>query len=197
MKLYDFQLSGNCYKVRLMLALLGLTAERVEVDLMGGEQRREPFSLWNPLSQVPLLETEGHHLRDSQAILLYLARCHGPTWLPSDPLEQARVDAWMSFAANEIANGPAALRLIHKFGAPLDRARAGVITEKVFALLEGHLTSQDWLVGANPSVADLACYPYLALAPEGDWPTRGYPALLNWFRRIEALPGYVPLPGQD
>lgn len=195
MKLYDFRLSGNCYKVRLMLALLGLEAERVEVDLMGGEQRRQPFVTWNPLGQVPVLESEGHHLRDSQAILLYLARSHGPAWLPSNPWELAQVDAWMSFAANEIANGPAALRLIRKFGAGLDPVRARAITEKVFAVVEGQLASQDWLVGSSPSVADLACYPYLALAPEGDWPTQGFPAVQAWFGRIEALPGYLALPG--
>lgn len=195
MKLYNFDLSGNCYKVRLLLSLLDVSAEVADVDLLGGEQRGEAFLRINPLGQVPVLETGGVHLRDSQAILSYLARRYGPQWLPTGAEDLARLDAWMSFAANELANGPAALRLIRKFGAPLQPDRPREVARKAFQVLERHLADQPWLVGTEPTVADVACYPYVALAPEGDWPLTDYPAIVAWCRRIETLPRYQALPG--
>lgn len=194
MKLYDFELSGNCYKVRLLLSLLGREYTRESVQL--GKQNHQPdFLALNPLGLVPVLQDGELVLRDSQAILVYLARKFNNDWIPLEAAELGQVTAWLSLASNEIGSGPAGLRRIHRFGRKEDESAGRALSEKVFAVMESHLAEHDWLVGNRPTVADLACYPYLALAPEGKFETSGYPSVARWFRRIEALPGYIPLPG--
>lgn len=191
MKLYDFELSGNCYKIRLFLSILQLDYER-ELVALGSQNKTPEFLAKNPMGLVPVLQDGDLTLWDSQAILVYLARRYGPAWLP---VEAAEIYSWLSVAANEIGNGPAGVRRIHRFGRQEDEAAGRALCEKVFGVLENHLSSQDWLVGSAASIADLACYPYLALAPEGKFATDPYPAVGRWFERIESLPGYIALPG--
>lgn len=191
MKLYDFELSGNCYKIRLFLSILQQDYEREPVAL-GSQNKTPEFLAKNPLGFVPVLQDGDLTLWDSQAILVYLARRYGPAWLPE---EAAEIFSWLSVASNEIGNGPAGVRRIHRFGRQEDEAAGRALCEKVFGVLDSHLSSRDWLVGSAPSIADLACYPYLALAPEGKFATDPYPAVGRWFKRIESLPGYIPLPG--
>jgi len=117
MKLYDLELSGNCYKVRLYAALAGINLELEPVDLPGGDHKQSPFIELNPWGQVPVLADDGVVLRDSQAILVYLARQHGGNqWWPDGAAQQGEVMQWLSTAANEIHAGPNAARLIDKFG---------------------------------------------------------------------------------
>ena len=193
MKLYDYELSGNCYKIRLFLSLLNLPWQRQSVAL-GSENKTADFLVKNPLGQVPVLEEGELCLWDSQAILVYLARRWGPAWLPEEPSEMARIQSWLSLAANEIGNGPAALRRIHRFGRQENESAARLLCERVFQALEARLSQHDWLVGSAPTIADLSCYPYLALAHEGRFASQPFQAVERWFGRIEALPGYIPLP---
>ncbi len=194
--LYDMSLSGNCHKVRLLLNLLGLSYQTQAVDLRGGEQRSPDYLLRNPFGQVPVLDDDGRIIRDSQAILVYLAKRYGgEQWWPDDAYQLAQIAAWLSTAANEIFHGPAKLRLHHKFGGTIDTEMAQQTAEKVMAIIDRHLQSRDWLVGDNVSIADIAVYPYLALAPEGGIDIVAYPNIVAWFQRIRFLPGYVAMPG--
>jgi glutathione S-transferase len=194
--LYDMPLSGNCHKVRLLLSFLALPYQTQPVNLVGGEQRSPDYLQINPFGQVPVLDDDGLIIRDSQAILVYLAKRYGgEQWWPDDAYRLAQIAAWLSTAANEITNGPALLRVHHKFGRDIDIARAQQITAKVLDIVDRQLASRDWLVGDSVSLADLAIYPYLALAPEGGIDIGAYPNIVAWFQRLRALPGYVPMPG--
>lgn len=199
LRLHGHELSGNSYKVRLLLELLGVPYEWVRVDLMKGEHKRPAFLALNPFGQVPVLEDGRTTLSDAQAILFYLAaRQVDGQWLPTDPLEQARVVRWLSTAAGEVRQGPESARLHHLFGVkaiPIERA-----TEKaVFILeqLERHLSERLWLELERPTIADIAVFPYVALAGDGGIDLAPYPHLRAWIGRIQALPGYVPMKGLD
>ena len=197
LKLYEFELSGNSYKVRLFLSLLGVpfTAERV--DLFQGAGQQPEYLAISAMGQVPALVDGEEALRDSQAILFYLARTRGNgRWLADDALGQARTIAWLSFAANELANGPAALRVAVRFKRPVNVEWATAVTQRAFKLMEATLSRQPWLMpGEHPSIADVACFPYSALAHEGNVSLAGYPAVVAWCDRIRALPGFVGMEG--
>lgn len=196
MQLHDLTLSGNCDKVRLFAALTGQALSLQPVDFAAGEQRQPAFLALNPFGQMPVLVDGPRVLRDSQAILVYLARKHGdPAWLPEDPGGLAEVMQWLSTAANEVQHGPANARLVMKFGLPLDLDLAQRTAARVLGLLEAHLQRHAWLACGRPTIADCAVYPYCALAGEGGIDLAPYPALRAWFARIEALPGYRPMPG--
>ena len=193
--LYDMPLSGNCHKVRLLLSLLALPYQSQAVDLRGGEQRGPDHLQRNPFGQVPVLDDDGLIIRDSQAILVYLAKRYGgEQWWPDDAYQLAQIAAWLSTAANEIFHGPAKLRVHHKFGSPIDTTTARQTAYKVLDIIDRHLQNQDWLVGDSVSIADIAVYPYLALAPEGGLDIGAFPNIIAWFQRIRALPGYVAMP---
>lgn len=194
--LYDVSLSGNCHKVRLLLSLLALPYQTQPVDLRGGEQRSPDYLQRNPFAQVPVLDDDGLIIRDSQAILVYLAKRYGEEqWWPDDAYQLAQIAAWLSTAANEIANGPALLRVHHKFGRAIDTLKAQQTAEKVLGIIDRHLESRDWLDGDSVSIADIAVYPYLALAPEGGIAIDAYFNIIAWLQRIRALSGYVAMPG--
>lgn len=198
MRLYDLELSGNCYKVRLLCALLGVPLDIVPVDFFGGAHKRPDFLARNSFGEIPVLQDEDLILRDSQAILVYLARRHGgESWLPTEAADLARVVQWLSTAANDIARGPNDARLHDKFGYRLNVARARENAARVLGIIDNHLAKRSWLELERPTVADIACYPYVVLAPEGGIALDSYPALLAWSKRIRMLPGYVPMPGQD
>ncbi|WP_028451672.1 glutathione S-transferase family protein [Chitinilyticum aquatile] len=197
-KLYEFALSGNCHKVRLLLSLLGLSYDSIAVNGAAKEHKSAEFLALNPLGQVPVLVDGDVVIRDSQAILVYLARRYGGTnshWLPDEPAALAEVVAWLATTANEVTRGPNALRLLHKWGRPVPQADAEVITAQLLAVLETRLSRADWLAGTAISIADIALYPYIALSPEGLVALTDYPAVCRWLARIEALDGYVGMPG--
>lgn len=194
--LYEFAASGNCHKVRLLLSLLGVAYESKPVAGSKGEHKSPAFLARNPFGQVPVLVDGDTVLRDSQAILLYLALTHGDGgWLPASAAGEAQVAAWLSTAANEVAHGPAALRAHHLFGRAIDVAAAEAITAQLLAILEAHLGTHEWLVEGKASIADIAMYPYLALAPDARVDLTPYPAVRRWLAAVRALPGYVGMPG--
>lgn len=195
MKLYDLDVSGNCYKVRLFASLANIELELVPVDLLNGAHKKPPFSDLNPLCQVPVLEDGAYVLRDSQAILVYLAGQYGGlTWWPSNPHGQADIVQWLSFAANEVAHSVNAARLVLKFGYALDHSQAAANSARVLSILDKHLEHNDWLAINRPSIADCAVYPYVVLAPEGDVDLEPYRHVIRWIERLESLPGYLPKP---
>lgn len=196
MKLHQFPLSGNSHKIRLMLGLLGLPYEAINVSGAQGQHKAPAFLAMNPFGQVPVLEDGDVVVRDSQAILVYLAQAYGAgKWWPQDAASAAAVVAWLSTAANEVARGPNLLRLHHKFGRAIDVDAAVQVTQSLLALLNEQLQKREWLVGASATIADVAIYPYIALAPEGQVDLAPYPHVLRWLDRVQALPGYVGMDG--
>lgn len=196
MKLYDLTLSGNCYKVRLFAALTGIPLDVVPVDFMAGEHKRPPLIDKNPWGELPILEDGELVLRDSQAILVYLAaRYSSETWFPTDPAGMGIVMQWLSTSANEIQNGPGAARLVDKFGYTLDKEDTLRRSARILPLIDAHLANHAWLALNRPTIADCAVFPYVALAPEGGVDLGLYPNIVSWIERIKALPGFVAMPG--
>lgn len=194
MKLYDLELSGNCYKVRLFAALANIDLEIVPVDFLAGEHKSPELLKLNPFGELPILDDDGFILRDSQAILIYLAgKYAGEAWWPSTPQLQAQVSQWLFVTANEIQHGPCAARLVDKFNYPLDKSIALSKSNLLLPLLDQHLSKNTWFAIQRPTVADIAVYPYIALAHEGGIDLSPYPHIQAWIQRIEALPNYVPM----
>lgn len=191
LKLYDVPLSGNCHKVRLMLSLLGVEYEKITVDMPNGAHKRPEYLAINPLGKVPSIEDDGTVLWDSQAILVYLASKYGSTdWYPDDAVGRGEVQKWLALAANEMFNGPAVARAIIIFKRPGDHDAPKAAAEATLSVVDGWLKDRDWLACDRPTVADIAVYPYAAMAWEGHVDMDAYPSLNAWIKRVEALPGY-------
>ncbi len=195
--LYEFELSGNCHKIRLLLSFLKLDYKNHVLNGGAREHKSADFLALNSFGQVPVLTDCDIVIRDSQAILVYLARTYGPEeWFPiNNTLALIQITTWFSVAANEITRGPTALRLHHKFGRVINVDEATRITTQLLEALNTHLNKHDWLAAAKITIADLALYPYLALAHEGHVDISLYPAVDAWLARIESVPGYVSMPG--
>lgn len=201
-KLYNDELSGNCYKLRLFMALIGLPYERVSVNFHPlREHKSAAFLEINPMGQLPAIDDEGYVLRDAQAILVYLASRHDHTqrWFPSDAHVRGRVVLWLS-VAEDITRSASAARLHDAFSYPFDVNVCRSAAHKLFAHIEDHLADGEieghgWLAGNTPTIADIACFPYIALAPEGGIMLVHYPALRRWIRRVKALPKFIGMPG--
>lgn len=193
-KLYGHEISGNTYKVKLLLSLLKLEYEWLKVDLLTFEQKAPEFLALNPFGQVPLLVDGETILADAQSILVYLARQYGgDQWLPLDSIPLSRVVRWLSTTAGEIRQGPEHARLYYLFGAAtninIDRA-----TQKahfILTQLDQHLSDRTWLEFEHPTIADVAVFPYIALAPDGKISLDAYPHVQRWIGRIEQLPGFI------
>lgn len=196
-KLYGHEMSGNSYKVRLLLELLNLEYEWVKVDLMKGEHKSPEYLALNPFGQVPLLIDGDVKLADAQAILVYLARKYGDEqWLPLDALPLAQVVRWLSTTAGEIRQGPENARLYHLFGATsINIDRAHQKAEHILTQLNQHLSDRTWLEFERPTIADIAVFPYVALAPDGKIDLAPYPHVLVWLERVKQLPNYIPMTG--
>jgi glutathione S-transferase len=197
LQLHDFELSGNCYKARLLLALLAVPYERIAVDLRAGAHKTPEYLQINPLGQVPVLIDGDVCLRDSQAILVYLARRHGGTdWLPVDADNLARIMQWLSNAANEIAHGLAAARGYYLMNRThIDIEAASTRAHAFLRMLDTHLQNRDWLETDRPTIADIACFPYVALAHQGRIALDEYPHTRSWLARIKQMSRFVPMPG--
>lgn len=196
-KLYGHELSGNSYKARLFLELLNLDYEWIKVDLMKGEHKAPEYLALNPFGQVPLLVDGDTKLADAQAILVYLARQYGgEQWLPLEPLPLAQVIRWLSTTAGEVRQGPENARLYHLFGATsINIERAHQKAEHILAQLDKHLSAHTWLEFERPTIADVAVFPYVALAPDGKIDLTPYPHVVAWINRIKQLPRYIPMIG--
>lgn len=194
-KLYDVPLSGNCHKVRMLLAFLGLEYQTIPVNLQAGAQKEPAYLALNPLGQVPTLDDNGVVLHDSQAICMYLAAKYGKgKWLPmGDPVAFGHVSEWMSFSSAEMIQGCAMARALVLFNRPGDLDGAREKARRALSILDDHLKTRQWLVGDAPTVADIVNYVYAGLVHQGGIDPHGYKNVSAWLGRVEALPGYVPM----
>ena len=203
-RLYDYELSGNCYKVRLLLGFLGLEWEARRIDFHPGREHKSAWFLGiNPLGQVPVIEDGSFRLRDAQAILVYLAAKYDESgeWYPTgDAKTLGEIAMWLAFA-DGITGTASAARLHDGLAWELDVERARAGARELFRVLDEHLWFQeqeglDWLCGAGrPTIADIACFPYVALSEEGGISRMPYPAIRRWTDRVKRVPGFVPMSG--
>ncbi|MEJ6020953.1 glutathione S-transferase family protein [Ramlibacter sp. PS4R-6] len=194
-RLYRFALSGHCHRVELFLRLLGLPYELVDVDLRQREHKTPEYLAKNAFGQVPVIEDGDVTLADSNAILVYLEGTYAPgSWLPRDPLRAAHVQRWLSVSAGQVAFGPAAARAVVVFGRSDDCTPFIARANQLLAVMEQELAQRPWLAGPEPTLADIANYSYIAHAPEGNVSLEPYPNVRAWLARIEALPGFIPMP---
>ncbi len=196
-RLYDYLPSGNGYKVRLLLTLLGLPFERVELDIDRAETRTAAYLAKNPNGRIPALELEnGEVLAESNAILFYLA--DGTPYLPDDRWLRAQVLQWMFFEqySHEPYVAVARYFLQHL---EMTEARRVLLAEKqdkgraALAVMEDHLATRTYFVGERPTIADLALYAYTHVADEGGYDLEPYPAVRAWLARVAAEPGHIPI----
>ena len=194
--LYDNPVSGNCYKVRLLLAHLGIDYERREMDVVDRSDREEVIGDLNPARRVPtIVLDDGRPLAESDAILFYFAE--GTPYLPEDRYERAQVLQWLFFEQYQHEPNIAVVRFW--VGWSRDRVpeeeieakrQAGYVT---LDAMERHLANNDFLVGGRYTIADIALYGYTHVAHEGGFEMDRYPAIGAWLERVAAQPGHVPI----
>jgi len=180
--------------VTLLLNMLGLPYRFVPTPPEA--RRTETFLKLNPLAQIPVLEDGPVVLVDSSAIMVYLVKRYAPgsAWLPEEPVAASRVQRWLSIAAGELRYGPAMARLMALWSASGDRAQVDAISSRILQFMNTHLAQRSFLELDHPTIADLACYAYVAHAPEGGISLTPYPAVEAWLRRVEQLPKFTPMP---
>jgi glutathione S-transferase len=202
LRLYDYAASGNCYKVRLLLAQLGRPYERISLDIFDGDTLTDEYAAKNPARSTPLLELkDGAFLAESNAILVYLA--HGTPLMPSDRLGVAQVVRWLIFEQTDVMMTMGGLRfrlLTGRFTADSpDAVRRKAGAQDALRLLDQHLLERSFLLGQDYTVADIAVYAYSHVAHEAGITMGDYPAVQAWFGRVQAQHGYIndlePYPG--
>lgn len=194
MKLYYTDNSGNAYKVRVLASILKVPYKKVLVDWDNKEHKQPAFLRMNPRGQVPVMKIDGQHLWDSTAHLVYLARKFGgKKWLPTDALGLAEVTQWLAFAQNEVYFGLQWARGVAKGLRGGDLEEYQVHGRKALDTLTWRLSDHDWLALNRPTIADIACYPYVKRAPEGGLSLDTYPAVTAWLKRCEKIPGWLKL----
>ncbi len=195
--LYDSPVSGNCYKVRLLLAHLGLAYERREVDVIDRSTRPELLGGLNPALRVPtLVLDDGRPLGESNAILWYFG--DGTRFVPAERYERAQVLQWQFFEQYEHEPSLAVVRFWLAYsGQPeayADRVESRrAASYRALDAMEGHLAGRSWLVGDGMTIADISLYAYTHVAHEGGFDLEGYPAILSWLARVAGQPGHVPI----
>ena len=195
--LYDSPVSGNCYKVRLLLAHLGIPYERRAVSVVDRSNRPEVLGGLNPSLRVPtVVLDDGRPLGESGAILWYFAE--GTRFVPEDPYERAQVLQWMFFEQYDLEPTIAVVRFwVAYSGRPEqfadrlpERRDAG---ERALRALDRQLEGRSYVVGDSLSLADIALYGYTHVAPEGGFDLDPYPSVRPWLRRVASEPGHVPI----
>jgi len=192
--LHGTELSGHAHRVELLLRMLDLPFRFVAAP--PAVRSTPEFYQLNPLRQIPVLQDGDLTLADSNAILVYLAKRYAPgsRWLPEEPVAAAQVQRWLSIAAGQVMYGPATARMIVQWNLPGDLARAKQIAAVLLRFMDEHLKTRKFLAAEHATIADLACYSYVAHAPEGGIPLDQYAAVLAWLGRVEALPNFKPIP---
>ena len=197
MKIYGDIRSGNCYKLKLLLELLGRPYQWEALDVLSGITQSPNFLALNPNGKIPLLRLDdGRVLAESNAILHFLAE--GSDFLPTERWDHAQVLQWLFFEQYSHEPYIAVARFIRSFLGLPEARRAEYESKqagghKALAVMDQHLARQEWLVGDGCSIADIALYAYTHVAHEGGFELAGYPSVRAWLDRIAALPGYVPM----
>jgi len=195
LKLYDYLPSGNSYKVRLVLAQLGIPYERIDIDILKGRSRTPEFLAMNPNGRIPLLEiAPGNFLAESNAIMFYLAK--DSALLPEDPLHQAQVLQWLFFEQYShepyIATPRFWIALLGKereYHEELAKKRGpGYAALKV---MDQHLGARDFFVAGRYTIADIGLYAYTHVAPEGGFDLSTFSHILAWMERVKAQPRHI------
>lgn len=202
--LYDYELSGNCYKVRLILSILGLEHRVENVEFFPSrEHKSEAFLRINPLGQLPALRDDDLVLRDAQAILVYLASRYDASrlWYPvHDPVLLGKINMWLAFA-DGLTGSISAARLHDLFFYDFDADQCRQRAHQLLRVLDEHLWFEEsngsqWLCTQGaPSIADVACFPYVMLADEGGVSLIDYPAVRRWTDRVKRIPGFTLMAG--
>jgi len=195
--LYDNPLSGNCYKVRLLLTLLGIEFERHEMSVVDYSDRLEKLGGLSPTLNLPTVVLEdGRPLAESNAILWYFA--DGSRYLPEDPYERAQVVQWMFFEQYKHEPALAVVRFWDSIAPshlqpPADMEERRASGRVALKAMERHLREREYLVGDRLSIADVCLYAYTHVAPEGGFELEPFPAIRRWLERVAAEPGMVPI----
>lgn len=194
MILYDNRLSRNGYKIRLLAAHLGLTLERVEVDITAGESRQADFLAKNIAGRIPVLElADGSTMAESNAILFFLAQ--GSALWPDQPAAQAEVLRWMFFEQNMIECSVGTARYWRKIGRDKERLDAFAHRLEVgvdaLSVLDRHLADHPWVAARRLTIADIALYGYVSVAAEAGLTMSDFPEVTSWMQRLEALPDHL------
>ena len=193
MRLHDYDASANCFKVRMLLALLGTEYERVPVDIFAGDTLTDAYAALNPARETPVLELDdGRVLTQSNAILWYLAS--GTSWLPSERFDQARVAEWLAFEQEVVMGGIGGPRfvLVTRRAKP----ESGFVRQRLargrqaLDRLQVVLDAQPFLLGDAPTIADLSVYAYAHVAGDAGLDLHDWPAVAAWCARVRALPGH-------
>lgn len=196
--LYSQQVSGNAYKPRLLMALLGIPFRIVEMNTYDGSTRTPEFLARNPIGKVPLLEfPDGRRLAESNAILLHLAE--GTLYVPADPFDRAKAYEWLFF--EQYSHEPAiavrrSILMAPERAAQRTPERLASLLEagnRALGVMERRLAVAEWLAGHSYSVADMALYAYTHVAEEGEYDLAPYPGIQAWLERVAAQPGHVPI----
>jgi glutathione S-transferase len=196
--LYDSAVSGNCYKVRLLLAHVGIEYERRELSVIDRSNRPEVLGELNPALRVPtVVLDDGRSLGESGAILWYFGE--GTRFVPDDPYERAQVLQWLFFEQYDHEPNVAVARFWLEYaGSSADKTpdrfeewhRNG---NRALAAMERHLEGRDWFVGDSMSLADIALYGYTHVADEGGFDLAPYPSIRAWLERVASQPGHVTI----
>jgi glutathione S-transferase len=209
-KLYYDPCSGNCYKVRLLAGLLDIKLDLVSIDFWAKQHKEADFLKISPKGEIPALVDGNKIFTDSAAILVYLAGTYpdrgssltpSSYWSTSDVVEQAQIVDWLAFAATYIQTSLSPARAAVAFKHFPPNADASNLkgwqekSNKTLEFLEGKLSKDRWLAAGRPTIADIACYVYVALAHMGDVTLEPFTAVRAWIDRVNGLPGYVPLTG--
>lgn len=197
-RLYDYLISGNGYKVRLLLTQLGIPFQRVELDITKGETRTPEFLRKFPNGRIPAVEMDdGKLLFESNAIILYFA--DGTPFMPADRFQRAQIFQWLFFEQYSHEPYIASVRYLVMHPDVNDPRRTIVDTMMrprgydALGVMEGHLKSREWFVGERYSVADIALYAYTHVAGEGGFDLARYPAIRAWLERVKSQPRHIPI----
>ncbi|MBE9102969.1 glutathione S-transferase family protein [Vacuolonema iberomarrocanum] len=196
-KVFGDMLSGNCYKVKLLMQFLGLEHEWIPVDILAKETHTDEFKHRNPNTRIPVIELEdGRYLWESNAILNYLAE--GTDFLPQERYARAQVLQWQFFEQYSHEPYIATARYINKYlGLPKEREaeyhgkQAG--GWKALAVMEGHLAENRFFLGDKVTIADISLYAYTHVADEGGFDLSEYANIQRWFKDVEGIPGYIKM----
>ncbi|MFT5782653.1 MAG: glutathione S-transferase [Pseudomonas sp.] len=198
-KVYGDYRSGNCYKIKLLLELLGLEYQWVAMDILKGDTQTEAFLAKNPNGKIPVLELEdGTCLWESNAILNFLA--DGSAFLPNEPRLRTQVLQWQFFEQYSHEPYVAVARFIQLYqGLPAERLEEYAICQvrgyKALKVMELQLSRTPFLVGEHYSIADITLYAFTHVADEGGFDLSDYPAILGWLARVASQPRHVPMLG--
>jgi glutathione S-transferase len=197
-RLYDYLISGNGYKVRLLLTQLGIPFERIELDITKGETRTPEFLRKFPNGRIPAVELDdGKLLFESNAIILYFAE--GTPFVPAARFQRAQIFQWLFFEQYSHEPYVASVRYLVMHPEVNDPRRTIVDTMMrprgydALGVMEGHLKSREWFVGERYSVADIALYAYTHVADEGGFDLARYPAIRAWLERVKSQPRHIPI----